>query len=175
MGDPVAALAKSLASHVDELLCNSSPYELFTQTKIDNRLLQRAKMRLWDQWQKILLSTGGCTGIKATTITEMEISKAVVIIAYAALSSFEGLISVQANWDVDQFADCAKVSPNLLNDDGQQQHKLAKYFKAPLFSHITEPTTFIDKHGKILAWYLPDILVPDQMVWLLQIWLMCLK
>ncbi|KAG2109049.1 uncharacterized protein F5147DRAFT_652614 [Suillus discolor] len=85
MGDPVALLAKRLSSRVDELLCDSSPFELFTQNNIDEKLLQRAKK------------------------------------------------------------------------------KLAKYFKASSFGHITEPTTLVDKHGRILAWYLPKILMPDRM------------
>jgi hypothetical protein len=74
------------------------------------------------------------------------------------------LTPVQADWDVERFADRAKVSPNPLNADSQQREKLAKYFNMPSFGHISEPTTFVDKHGRILAWYLPEILVPDRMV-----------
>jgi hypothetical protein len=44
-------------------------------------------MRLWDQWQNIILSTSDCTGVKATIVTDIEISKAAVIIAYAAVNS----------------------------------------------------------------------------------------
>jgi hypothetical protein len=74
------------------------------------------------------------------------------------------LNTVRADWDVHRFADKAKVSPNPLNSDGQQREKLAKYFQTPSFGHISEPTTFIDMHGRILAWHLPEILVPDRTV-----------
>jgi hypothetical protein len=43
MGDPVTALSEDLSSRVDELLRNSSPFELFSQSKIDHKLLQKAK------------------------------------------------------------------------------------------------------------------------------------
>jgi hypothetical protein len=43
MGDPVASLAKSLASRVDELLLDCSPFELFTKAELDAKLLQKAK------------------------------------------------------------------------------------------------------------------------------------
>ncbi|KAG1850366.1 hypothetical protein DFJ58DRAFT_842441 [Suillus subalutaceus] len=123
--DPVAKLAKSLASRVDELLHNSLPFELFSQTKLDEKSLERARMRLWDQWQNILLSTSSGPDVKMTAIANIEISRAAVTIAYAAVNS------LQADWDVDRYLDCAKVSPNPLNANTQQRQKLAKYFKAP--------------------------------------------
>jgi hypothetical protein len=99
------------------------------------------------------------------------------VLAYAAVNSckclfqfdhwgsvWTYLISVHADWDVHCFADSTKVSPKLLNSNSQQREKLAKYFKTPSFGHILELTMFVDKHRRILAWYLPEILVPDQMV-----------
>jgi hypothetical protein len=133
-------------------------------------------MRLWNEWQNIQLSSSGID-VKTTDIAEIELSRAAVSIAYAAVNSCKRLfqfdrwgsvctylISVRADWDVHRFADSAKVSPKPLNSNSQQREKLAKYFKTPSFGHILEPTTFVDKHGRILAWYLPEILVPDRMV-----------
>ncbi|KAG2045402.1 hypothetical protein BDR06DRAFT_978235, partial [Suillus hirtellus] len=107
-------------------------------------------------WQDVQLTSSGI-GVKETEISEIELSRAAVSIAYAAVNS------LQADWDVHHFADQAKVSPNPLNSDCQQREKLAKYFKTPSFGHISEPTTFIDRHGRILAWHLPEILVADRM------------
>ncbi|KAG2738073.1 hypothetical protein P692DRAFT_20638160, partial [Suillus brevipes Sb2] len=73
------------------------------------------------------------------------------------------LTPVQTDWDVDRFADSAKASRNLSNST-QQRQKLAKYFAAPSFGHLTEPTTLVDKHGRILTWYLPEILTADRVV-----------
>ncbi|KAG1883652.1 hypothetical protein F4604DRAFT_1677402 [Suillus subluteus] len=139
--DPVTKLSKNLSSHVDELLQNSSPFQLSLDRKDDHNLLHKANSGV---------------GVKETEISEIELSRAVVSIAYAAINS------LQADWDVHHFADKAKVSPNPLNSDSQQREKLAKYFKTPSFGHISEPTTFIDMHGRILAWHLPEILVPDR-------------
>ncbi|KAG1864359.1 hypothetical protein F4604DRAFT_1928801 [Suillus subluteus] len=154
MGDSVASLAKSLASRVDEVLRDCSPFELFMQTGLDDKLLQRAKTRLWNQWQN-LLSTSRNSGTDAKVITDIEISRAAVSIAYAAVNS------LQTDWDVDQFADSAKVSRKPSNAM-QQRQKLAKYFTAPSFGRIMEPTTLVDKHRRILTWYLSEILMPDR-------------
>lgn len=133
-------------------------------------------MRLWNEWQNVQLSSSGI-GVKTMETAEIELSRAAAGIAYAAVNSCKLLFEfhhwgsvcdcltpVRADWDVHRFADRAKVAPNPLNADSQQREKLAKYFKTPSFGHITEPTTFVDKHGRILAWYLPEILVPDRMV-----------
>ncbi|KAG1841840.1 hypothetical protein F4604DRAFT_1939205 [Suillus subluteus] len=156
MGDPVTKLSETLSNCVDKLLRNSSSFELFSDGQIDHKSLQKAKMRLWNDWQNVQLSSSGI-GVKPTAIAEIELSRAAVSIAYAAVNS------LQADWDVERFADHAKVSPNPLNADSQQREKLAKYFNMPSFGHISEPTMFVDKHGRILAWYLPEILVPDRM------------
>jgi hypothetical protein len=43
MEDPVTKLSKNLSNRVDELLRNSSPFQLVSDTKIDYKLLQKAK------------------------------------------------------------------------------------------------------------------------------------
>ncbi|KAG1776138.1 hypothetical protein EV702DRAFT_1046308 [Suillus placidus] len=139
MGDPMTKLSKNLSSCMDELLWDSSPFELFSDSQIDHKSLQKAKMRLWNQWQNVQLSSSGI-GVNTTDIAKIELSRAAV------------------DWDVERFADHAKVSPNPLNADSQQREKLAKYFNIPSFGHISELTTFVDKHGRILGWYLPEIL-----------------
>ncbi|KAG2339935.1 hypothetical protein BDR05DRAFT_1002869 [Suillus weaverae] len=146
-------MSKNLSSHVNELLWNSSPFQLSSERKSDHKLLHKAKMRLWNMWQDVQLTSSGID-VKETAISEIELSRAAVSIAYAAVNSHKLL------FEFDQ--DKAKVSPNLLNADGQQRETLAKYFKTP-FGHSSEPTMFIDKHGRILAWHLPEILVPDRM------------
>jgi hypothetical protein len=42
----------------------------------------------------------------------------------------------------------------------QKEDNLPKFFDLPKLGTITEPTTIIDRHGRILLWYLPDILTP---------------
>jgi hypothetical protein len=43
MEDPVMKLSKNLSNSVDELLQNSSPFQLVPDTKIDDKLLQKSK------------------------------------------------------------------------------------------------------------------------------------
>ncbi|KAG2131916.1 hypothetical protein BD769DRAFT_1666385 [Suillus cothurnatus] len=157
MGDPVASLAKNLASRVDQLLWDCSPFELFSQAELDDRLLQRAKVRLWIQWQNLLLSTSSNSGADAKVISDIEISRAAIL---AAVSTLKYFTPVQTDWDVDRFADSAKASHP--SNAMQQRQKLAKYFVTPSFGRITEPTTLVDKHGRILTWYLPEILMADR-------------
>jgi hypothetical protein len=133
-------------------------------------------MRLWNEWQNIQLFSSGID-VKTAAIAKIELSRATVSIAYASVNSckhlfqfdcrgfvYTYLISVCADWDIHPFADSAKVSPKPLHSNSQQREKLAKYFKTPSFGHILKSTTFVDMHRRILAWYLPEILVPDQMV-----------
>ncbi|KAG2089642.1 hypothetical protein BD769DRAFT_1679874 [Suillus cothurnatus] len=68
---------------------------------------------------------------------------------------------VWADLDVDWFADSTKASHPL--QAGSQRHKLAKYFHCPLFGSISELAMCVDRHRRILAWYLPEIMVPDRM------------
>ncbi|KAG1828589.1 hypothetical protein DFJ58DRAFT_849011 [Suillus subalutaceus] len=131
--DPVTKLSKNLSSRVDELLWNSSPFQLSLDRKDDHNILHKAKM--------FKLTSSG-VGVKETEISKIELSRAAVSIAYATVNSYK-----------------AKVSPNPLNSDSQQREKLAKYFKTPSFGHISELTTFIDMHGRILAWHLPGTMV----------------
>jgi hypothetical protein len=60
-------------------------------------------------------------------------------------------------WDVDRYADMVKCSP--VQTKGSEQHaKLQKYFGRTKIGKIGEPATIVDCHGKILVWFLPDIL-----------------
>ncbi|KAG2108756.1 uncharacterized protein F5147DRAFT_652738 [Suillus discolor] len=154
MADPaVTILSKILHGHVDDLLRDSSPYELLIGDKINDNLLQRARTRLWAKWQDLLSSTG--SDVTANVITEIELTRAAVVIAHAVVNP------LRADLDVDRFADSAKASHPSHADS--QRHKLAKYFHCPSFGSISEPATFVDRHGRILAWYLPEIMVPDRM------------
>src|SRR5882757_841282 len=48
--------------------------------------------------------------------------------------------------------------------ESKQHEKLRKYFFASPRGKISEPTTIVDNHGKILVWYLPNILSPERVV-----------
>jgi hypothetical protein len=43
-------------------------------------------------------------------------------------------------------------------------NRLKKYFQLPQIGFLDEPSTIIDKHGRILLWHLPDILSVERIV-----------
>jgi hypothetical protein len=60
---------------------------------------------------------------------------------------------VSTGWDYDRFSD----SPGKREISG-------KYFADVPLGFIAKPTTVVDIHGKILMWYLPDLLLPHRVV-----------
>ena len=61
-------------------------------------------------------------------------------------------LSVPVDWDYDRFAESIK------------KRESGKYFADHPLGFITKPATLVDKHGKILMWYLPDLLLPPRVV-----------
>jgi len=39
-----------------------------------------------------------------------------------------------------------------------------KYFKSANFGYIDAPATVLDMHGKIVTWYLPEVMTPVRVV-----------
>lgn len=42
--------------------------------------------------------------------------------------------------------------------------RLVKFFLQAKFGEITEPTTILDRHGRIITWALPEVLHPNRLV-----------
>ncbi|KAG1807566.1 hypothetical protein EV424DRAFT_1543856 [Suillus variegatus] len=146
----VTALANRLLTRVDKLLQQASPFHVFPDGRLNNKLLEKARLRLWADWQAIIVVPTGST-VLANKIAEIELSRVAVTIALAIVSPF------QVDWDVERFADRVKVS-HPFRANPEHRKKLAKYVAISSFGCISEPATFVDQYGKILAWYLPQIL-----------------
>lgn len=68
------------------------------------------------------------------------------------------LLSVQTDWDVERLADRVKnTRPQSENGTSVEDDRLAKYFENPRFGEFNEPATMLDRHGRIILWYLPLI------------------
>ena len=67
---------------------------------------------------------------------------------------------VAVNWDSDRFAQAVKGGA--LQSTWPPQ--LENFYKRPKLGVIDKPATVVDKHGKILLWYLPNILQDDFVV-----------
>jgi hypothetical protein len=67
---------------------------------------------------------------------------------------------------VERLADRVKNTRPQENDANAsvEDKRLAKYFKNPQFGEFDEPATVIDRHGRIILWYLPLIISVYRMV-----------
>ncbi|OJA15212.1 hypothetical protein AZE42_13751 [Rhizopogon vesiculosus] len=92
-------------------------------------------------------SSGGSSPVK-----EDEIDRAAVIIAYAIANPY------CVPWDVDRYA--KKVKSPSSQKGVTEWERLAKVFEMTKLGRISEPATIVDIHGKILVWYLPNIMSP---------------
>jgi hypothetical protein len=108
-------------------------------------------------------------------VSKEEIERIVLTVAFAVMNSGElGLCSfnrsslcfvVTVNWDVDRFT--SKVNAGIFVDNERLDNELVwlrKYFELPRLGRSDEPATIVDLHGRILVWYLPDILSIQRVV-----------
>jgi hypothetical protein len=63
------------------------------------------------------------------------------------------LLLVSVDWDYDRFAE---------SSDKKRAGKT--YFADPNIGKIRKPAIIVDRHGKIMMWYLPGLLLPRQVV-----------
>lgn len=69
----------------------------------------------------------------------------------------------KTNWDVERFADRVK-NARVTGNPASEDVRVAKFFDIPNFGAISDPATFVDRHGRIMAWYLPGLLSPNLVV-----------
>jgi hypothetical protein len=59
------------------------------------------------------------------------------------------------------------VKNSRVKEDGSYSEvdsKLHEYFVQASFGELHEPTTILDIHGRIMAWFLPDIICKQRLV-----------
>jgi hypothetical protein len=85
-----------------------------------------------------------------------------ILLTYFKLSEF-------TDWDITCFADKVK-NPKVAEDGAESKTDLSlhKYFEQMNFGDLTEPTTILDMHGRIMVWALPGMLHPNRLVRRLQ-------
>ena len=64
-----------------------------------------------------------------------------------------GRSTASANWDYDRFVEASET-----------RWKNQKFFEQVHMGEVTKPATVIDKHEKILIWYLLGLLLPHHVV-----------
>ena len=79
------------------------------------------------------------------------------------LSNFYNIGKTQ--WDAVRFADKAKnTKVTKSRTEAEADRSLRQHFHEAHFKDLTEPTTILDRHGKVIVWALPDILHPNHLV-----------
>jgi len=64
---------------------------------------------------------------------------------------------VAVEWDFDRFSQATKSGVG-------RKGNLEVFFQMDKMGRIDKPTTIVDRHGKLLVWYLPNILFPGRTV-----------
>jgi hypothetical protein len=71
--------------------------------------------------------------------------------------------TVSTQWDVERYADHIGLKYSGMND--QLEETLRNMFKPLQVNHLEiTPCMITDRHGRILLWYLPNILRPERQV-----------
>lgn len=62
--------------------------------------------------------------------------------------------SAEVKWDYDRYAE-SKI---------KREAESGKYFPKTELGSIIKPTILVDRHGKIILWYLPGLVLPERVV-----------
>jgi len=111
------------------------------------------------------------------SVTYLEMKRIVLTVASAVLnpgmSSFFRLmpISLLSNWsvrvsfDIEYYSEHIKNSRVKHNDQvAKELGRLSKFYKPEKGGVHQEPMVVMDFHGRILLWYLPEVLSPARLV-----------
>ncbi|KAH9984522.1 hypothetical protein BJV77DRAFT_1072007 [Russula vinacea] len=72
--------------------------------------------------------------------------------------------SRKTEWDAVRFADKAKnTKVTKSGREAEADRSLRRHFHAAHFKDLMEPTTILDRHGKVIVWALPGILHPNRL------------
>ncbi|KAI9455740.1 hypothetical protein HD554DRAFT_2331554 [Boletus coccyginus] len=92
--------------------------------------------------QALTQMSPGPGNIATSSLRDQEVQHCAATIAAAFLNP------IHVKWDFDRFA------------ESERKHHSGKYFPEIHLDKLTQPTTIVDIHGRILAWYLPGLLLP---------------
>ncbi|KAG1884759.1 hypothetical protein F4604DRAFT_1919274 [Suillus subluteus] len=150
-------LSATLGRRVAEIMGNSSELGVLKEGSIETELLHKARMRIAVQLRRCLESSGDNLTFDDGSISEYGINQATLTIAHAMVNP------INIDWDVDRYADKAKLSPpNVDGSTSAGTERLKKFFPETILGKISVPTTIVDRHRKILVVYLPNILTPSR-------------
>ncbi|KIJ10451.1 hypothetical protein PAXINDRAFT_16536 [Paxillus involutus ATCC 200175] len=139
-----------LLSRVRESLEEANVSSIWRQhSKGNHSNCEKASSLLWPKWTSV---PDLCL---EATASELEWRRAADTIAFAVLNH------IYVNWDVDRYSEKAKCSPVKVDNEARQA-KLGKFFELKDVGKMEEPCTIVDRHGRILLWYLPKLMYPSR-------------
>ncbi|KZP34556.1 hypothetical protein FIBSPDRAFT_942667 [Athelia psychrophila] len=69
--------------------------------------------------------------------------------------------SVSAKFDIERLAEKVKSARvKDYNSDNPSDDRINKFFLPTVLGIMDCPSTVVDEHGRVIVWYLPDILAP---------------
>jgi hypothetical protein len=74
-------------------------------------------------------------------------------------TSADSINTVYVDFDADRLSDVVKSSVEMGDHTSSSNSRLPKYFKLPDLGRIEQPSMIMDRHGRVLVWYLPGILI----------------
>ncbi|KAG1794917.1 uncharacterized protein HD556DRAFT_1442707 [Suillus plorans] len=144
-------LRAALTTRIKEIMGKSSATGIFRGGILQTHLLHKARLRIGHELDSCL-ATRDVNFHASASISEYEINRAALTVAHAMVNPY------YVDWDVDRFAEMAKVSTPKSDGPLANTNQLPKYFSAAMIGKISVPATIVDRQGKILTIYLPNIL-----------------
>ncbi|KAG2355374.1 hypothetical protein BDR07DRAFT_1493293 [Suillus spraguei] len=155
-------LMMMLTTKIVEVLNGSSTVKVIKEGILNYRLLHKARLRISIELSACLASeieTPDCVDV----VSDAEIRRAALTIAHAMLNMNWDWAKDYVNWDAERYGESVKLSqPNHEGLPTGEPERLRKYFHETDLGKISEPATIVDRHGKILTIYLPNILSPSR-------------
>ncbi|KAM6493317.1 hypothetical protein JOM56_011451 [Amanita muscaria] len=119
--------------------------DLFPKGELSLQRFQKPRMRVQVLLRQLTDQAKEATAqADQSALTEIEINRCSALIACAFLDPYKVL------WDSDRFAEASK------------KRRTGKYFGETHLGIFAKPATIVDTQGKILAWYLPGLLLSHQ-------------
>ena len=139
--------------------------------------LHYSRLRIQANWRQFIKSTNSFGVLPGAPVAREEFCRIAFVVALAVANPCKWYIcnimdddcwffvADKTEWDVTRFAERVKnTRPCIDGDNFAEDARLAKFFVNPNFGDVDEPCTMLDRHGRIMVWYLPHIFVSGRVV-----------
>ncbi|KZP34058.1 hypothetical protein FIBSPDRAFT_881510 [Athelia psychrophila] len=141
---------------VSETLVAHRPCSLKTKTRNHRAMITtRARTKLRSSYDDSVKAAAAMDLTQPAPIHREEFQHAALTLALAITNS------LTATFDIDRLAEKVRNTRVIDGDPDNMAHDhLAKFFLIKALGPIDCPSTIVDEHGRVILWYLPDIIAP---------------